>query len=251
MVWGSFGWCHILSLLLGAGIIVGLYFLLRNKTTTVKTVVLGVLSFSGIAAIIFNLCAWGSPIEYLPFHLCSLNALVLPFAVFTKSKILNNLLLLWSIGAFFALVVNTAQANFEIFSLTFLFYFFPHVFELGIPILMFLLKMTKKEIKYVFSTVAITFSSYTVIHFINLAINRYTEKHEILNSTGEIVRVNYMYSIEPTNPLLDVFYKIIPHQYWYMYLSIIVIAIFLGLVYLNNIINFAKSRRNEMNKKSK
>lgn len=241
MVWGTFGFCHIASLLLGAGIIVGLYFLLRNKSTRVKTAVLGVLSFSGIAAIIFNLVTWGSPIEYLPFHLCSLNALVLPLAVFTKNKVLNNLLLLWSIGAFFALVVNFAQANFEIFSLTFVFYFFPHVLELGIPILMFALKLTKKELKYIFSTVGITFSVYTVVHMINRAINSYTQKNGVLDSAGNIIEVNYMYSIKPANPLLDLFYKIIPYQYWYMYLSIIVIAVFLSLVYLNNIISLIKS----------
>jgi hypothetical protein len=37
-------------------------------------------------------------------------------------------LLLWSIGAFFALVVNFAQADFKIFSLTFVFYFFRPIF---------------------------------------------------------------------------------------------------------------------------
>lgn len=52
---------------------------------------------------------WGSPYEYLPLHLCSLTALVLPVAVFTT---LGNLLLLWLLGAVMALVVNTAQANF-------------------------------------------------------------------------------------------------------------------------------------------
>ena len=78
MVWGSFGIVHILSLLLGAGIIVGLYFLLRPHGARLQTVVLGILSFSGIAAIVFNLVTWGSPYEYLPLHLCSLTALVLP-----------------------------------------------------------------------------------------------------------------------------------------------------------------------------
>ena len=81
MLWGSFGAVHILSLLLGAGIIVGLYFLLRRFSAKTKTVVLGILSFSGIAAIIFNLVTWGSPYEYLPLHLCSLTAMVLPVVV--------------------------------------------------------------------------------------------------------------------------------------------------------------------------
>ena len=124
MLWGSFGVVHMASLALGAALIVGLYFLLRCFSPKVQTVVLGILSFSGIAAVIFNLVTWGSPYEYLPLHLCSLNALVLPFAVFFRNKTASNLLLLWSLGAIMALVVNTAQANFEICSATFFFYFF-------------------------------------------------------------------------------------------------------------------------------
>ncbi len=136
MTWGSFGIVHITTLFISAGIIAGLYFILRIFSVYVQTAVMGVLSFSGMAAIIFNLATWDSPLEYLPFHLCSLSAIVLPIAVFTQSRVLNNLLLLWSFGSFSALIVNTAQANFEIFSLTFAFYYFPHTLEVGIPLLM-------------------------------------------------------------------------------------------------------------------
>jgi len=110
MKWGSFGLVHLTSL-----------------------------------AMVFNLVNWGSPLEYLPLHLCSLNALVLPFAVFTRNKTLGNLLLLWSLGALAAVVVNTAQADFEVFSATFCFYFFPHVLEFGIPILLFKLGLVEKD----------------------------------------------------------------------------------------------------------
>ena len=92
MKWGSFGPVHLGSLALAAAMIVCLYFALRKASRKVQTLVLGVLSFSGIATIIFNLVTWGSPLEYLPLHLCSLNALVLPIAVFTRSKALGNLL---------------------------------------------------------------------------------------------------------------------------------------------------------------
>ena len=243
MLWGTFSGIHIISLVLVAGIIAALYFLLKGTSDKTKTLVLGILSFSGIGAIIFNLAAWGSPLEYLPFHLCSLNAMVLPIAVFTRNKTLNNLLLLWSVGAFFALVVNFAQANYEIFSWTFFFYYFPHALELGIPILMFLLKLVKKDVKCIGSTIGITISSYTVIHFINLIINSYTEKNGIVDYAGNVIKVNYMYSIRPENPLLDLFYRIIPHSYWYMYLCFLVVAIYLGLVYLNDFIAIAKARK--------
>ena len=157
MTWGFFSLLHIVSLLLASLIIVSLYFILKNKSETVKIIVLGILSFSGISAIIYNLVVWNSPLEYLPLHLCSLNAMMLPIAVFTKNKTINNLLLLWSLGALLALVVNSAQADYEIFSLTFAFYYFPHVLEFGIPILMFSLKLVKKDLRCIASTIGITF----------------------------------------------------------------------------------------------
>ena len=55
MVWGTFTITHILSLLLGAAITIGLYFALKHRTEKTQTIVLGILSFAGIAAIIFNL----------------------------------------------------------------------------------------------------------------------------------------------------------------------------------------------------
>lgn len=161
MTWGNFGAVHIVTLLLAAAMNVGLYFLLRNKSDKAKVSVLFILSLSGICAIIFNLVRWGSPLEYLPFHLCSLTAIVLPIAVLTKSRVLNNLLLLWSLGALAALVMNNAQANYEIFSDTFFFYYFPHTFEFGIPILMLTLNLTEKDHKCILSTLSITLAAYT------------------------------------------------------------------------------------------
>ena len=60
MLWGSFGVVHILSLLLAAGIIVGLFFALRKAPNKVQTIVLGILSFSGVSAVVFNLLAWAA-----------------------------------------------------------------------------------------------------------------------------------------------------------------------------------------------
>ena len=242
MTWGFFSPVHIASLVIAVGIIIGLYFLLKGKTQKIQLTVLGILSFAGIAAILYNLLAWGSPLEYLPLHLCSLNALVLPVAVWTRNKVLNNLLLLWSIGALFALLLNTSVAAAEICSWTFVFYYFPHVLELGIPIMMFLLKLVKKDVRCILSTTGITFSAYTLVYFINLWVNNYAEAHHILNHAGEIIKVNYMYSIFPANPLLNLFYKIIPLQYWYMYLSILVIVPYLSLIYLCDIIALVKAR---------
>ena len=243
MTWGFLSSAHIISLILAVGIITLLYFILKNISDRVKTIVLGILSFSGIAAIIYNLVAWNSPLEYLPLHLCSLNAMVLPFAVFTRKKVLNNLLLLWSIGALFALIINVSVSEAEILSWTFVFYYFPHVFELGIPILMFLLKLAKKDVKCIISTVVITMTVYTLIHFVNLWINSYAIKNNIVDLAGNVIKVNYMYSIYPDNPLLNLLYSIIPYQYWYMYLTMVVIVIYLGIVYLKDILKLIKAKK--------
>ena len=234
MLWGSFGIVHILSLILGGGIIVGLHFLLRRFSERVRVITLGVLSLSGIAAIIFNLVTWGSPIEYLPLHLCSLTAMVLPFAVVLRSRVLCNLLLLWSLGAVMALVVNTAQADFEILSPTFFFYFFPHLFEFGIPILMLTLRLARKDVRCIASTLAITFGVFTLVHLANVAINSH------LAVLGSDVRVNYMYSIKPENPVLELFWKLIPLPFLYMMPIVVVAGIYLLLIYLPEIIRASR-----------
>lgn len=236
MKWGSFGVVHIATLALAALMILGLYFALRKASRKTQTIVLGVLSFSGIGAIIYNLVTWGSPVEYLPLHLCSINAILLPIVVFTRNKTLGNLLLVWCLGALAALVVNTAQAEFELNSWTFVFYYFPHVLEFGIPILLFSLGIIEKHPKYILSTLGITMLIYTGVHFCNLGLNAYLASKNVLDYAGELIQVNYMYSLDPENPLLAIFKQIIPYDYWYMYMIVPILAVYLGIVYLPQIL---------------
>ena len=235
MKWGSFGLVHIATLVLAAAMILGLYYALRRASRKVQTAVLGVLSLSGIAAIVFNLVTWGSPLEYLPLHLCSLNAILLPIVVFTRSKTMGNMLLVWCLGALAALVVNMAQAEYEINSWTFVFYYFPHVMEFGIPILLFKLGLVEKHQKYIPSTLGLTMAIYTMIHFANLLINDYCQKNQILDYAGNVIKVNYMYSLVPENPLLVLFKMVIPYNYWYMYMIVPILAVYLVIVYMPQI----------------
>ena len=231
MKWGTFGLVHISSLVLATAAVFGLYYLLKYASQKVQTFVLGTLSFSGLAAVIFNLIAWNSPWEYLPLHLCSLNALVLPVAVFTRSRRLSNLLLLWSLGALMAVVMNHAQGSFEIGSWTFLFYFVPHVLEFAIPVLLFKLGLVEKDPKCILSTLLITMGMLTVIHFINLGLNAFFLTEQITNPTGDLVQINYMYTLVPENPVLGLFYQMIPYQYWYLYGTTPIITVYLLAVY--------------------
>lgn len=243
MTWGSFGVIHLSSLAIAAALLVALYFILKKTSRKVQTLVLGILSFSGIAAIIFNLVTWGSPLEYLPLHLCSLNALVLPVAVFTRNKTLNNLLLVWSLGALAALVVNTAQADFVLFSDVFCFYFFPHVLEFSIPILMFKLGLAQKDIRCIGSTLGITMVVYTLIHLFNVWLNGYCQTQQILDYAGNVIQVNYMYSITPANPVFQLFWTLIPHPYWYMFLVFPIVGIYLLGIYVRQLKDLLQKKK--------
>ncbi|MGN0998503.1 MAG: hypothetical protein ACI4PO_03005 [Faecousia sp.] len=239
MKWGSFGPVHIATLILGAAMMMGLYSLLKNRSKRVQTIVLGVLSLYCVAAVTFDFLRWGSPLEYLPLHLCSFNALLLPIAIFSRNKVLCNMLLLWSLGAGAALLINTAQAEYVLLSDVFCFYFFSHVLEFGIPVLLFKLGLAEKDSKCILSTMLISIGIYTAVHFLNVSINAYCAANQILNSAGEVIRVNYMYSLWSDNALLDIFYRIIPLPYWYMYLIFPIIAVYLGAVYAPQILHLS------------
>ena len=233
MEWGFFSPVHIATLVAAAAILIGLYYALRKAPQKVQVWVLGVLSLSGIAAIIFNLIRWDSPISYLPLHLCSINAMMLPIAVFTRNKTIGNLLLVWSLGALVALVLNFEMTETVLFSESFNFYYFPHIFEFGIPVLLFKLGLVKKDPRCIGSTLSITMAIYTVVHVINTCINTYIPDAD----------VNYMFSIEATNPLTELFYKLIPCQYWYMYLVLPIVAVYLLGVYTPQIRAILRQRK--------
>lgn len=243
MLWGSaFSPVHIASLIIGAGMIFALYFALRKAQVRIQVAILGLLSFSGLSAVIFNLFAcgrWGqSPLEYLPLHLCSVNAILLPIAVFTRSKTVSNMLLLWSLGALCALIVN--RPDYELFSDVFNFYYFPHVLEFGIPILLFKLDLVKKDVRCIGSTIGLTLCIYAFVHLCNLSINTLG----LVNPAGEKIIVNYMYSLIPEFSILQLFWKMLPQKFWYMLLIFPIVAVYLLLIYAPQIMSMLHKKHN-------
>lgn len=225
MEWGFFSLAHIVSLIAAAGMIVGLYYILKGKRPEIQTAALLPFSLLGVGAIIFNLVRWDAPLSYLPLHLCSINAILLPIVVLTRNKTLGNLLLVWCLGALAALVMNFEVAETELFGETFIAYYFPHVFEFGIPILLFKLKLVEKDSRCIGSTMGITMAIYTFVHLCNKLINGWCA------AQGLDTRVNYMFSIEPSNPLVALFHQIIPYEYWHMYMVLPIVAVYLIIVY--------------------
>lgn len=220
MKWGYFTPRHILTLILTGVILVEVYLFLKCRSQKFQTAVLFPLSCLGLVAIVYDLVRWGEPLWNLPLHLCSINAMILPFAVLTRNKTFGNLLLLWCLGALAALVMNFEMANSKLFGESFNVYFFPHVVEFGIPVLLFKLKLVEKDTRCIGSTLIITMALYTEVYLLNKLIRAVSG-----------VPVNYMFSVEPSNPLLALFYKVIPCEYWYMYMVLPIVAVYLLIVY--------------------
>ncbi len=247
LTWGSFTPIHIATLVLSLVIIAALYFILRKRSEKIQRIVLFILSLSAPAAVIYNIVVWGTKstvLEYLPLHLCSINAVLLPFLVLRKSNFLGNLLPVYSIGAVAALVFNTFQADYTVFGHVFAMYYFPHTFEFGIPMLMLALGLVKIKPKYIAPCLVTTFTMYTGIHFINLAVNKYLMAKQILDSAGNVIQVNYMYSLSHGgNPALAFFWNLIPHEYFYLLAVVPVIAVVYVLMNLGNMIRYIKEKK--------
>lgn len=237
MKWGTFSVAHIITMVLAAAMLIGLYFLLRNRSQKTQTKVLGALSFLGIAAILYELLTKSPTVANLPLHLCSINAMILPFVVFSRNKTMGNLLLVWCLGALAALVLNYDMTEQPLFSWNVFFYYFPHVVEFGIPLLLVALGHIKKDPKCIGSTMGISMAIYTVVHFLNLLINHYCA------AAGIDYSANYMFSMRPNNPLVELFYSWIPHTYWYMYLVLPIVLVYLLIVYAPEIIRYIKKKK--------
>lgn len=243
MEWGFFTPLHIISLLMTVGFGIGLYFLLRGRSVKVQTWVMFPMSFLGIISMIFNIFYWPNPLENLPLHLCAFNAIVLPIAVMTKNKVLCNLLLVWCLGALAALILNNEMSVHPFFSWPIFFYYWPHVIEFCVPILLFALGLVKKDPKCIFTTVGITLGIYTLVHFANLAINSYAAANGIVATQGKEYVANYMYSLASNNPLVDLFIAVIPGGYWHMYLAIPIVVVYLLIVYAPELIRKFKKKK--------
>lgn len=231
MKWGSFGTVHFATLILAAALLALIGLLLKNKPLKVQLTVLGILSMFGNAATVYNLLVWGEPLDYLPLHLCALNGLLLPVAVFTRNKKLCNLLLLWSLGAVVALFANSTMAQSKIFSWPFFFYYFAHVTEFGVPLLLFRLGLVEKDHRCIGSTLGMTVGAYTAVYGINKLINALCAFYQVTRADGSIIQVNYMYSMGPIDPLSGALWKILPLEYWYMLLAVPIIAAYLVVLY--------------------
>ena len=236
MILNFFTPSHLLTLAIGCLLVAALYILLKHLPDRLRLRVMFFLSLLGPISMIWDPLAHENWLRYLPFHLCSFNAAVIPIVVLTKNERLGNLLLLWCLGGAMALLLNGAEASWNPSSLDFWAFFVPHVFETCIPGFMFVFHYVKKRLKYIPGTILITGIAYTMVHLVNVLINRH------LDQVQASYRVNYMFSVQPYNEFQEMLWKIIPHSYWYGYLYFPMVVVWLGVIYLPEIIRAIKKR---------
>jgi uncharacterized membrane protein YwaF len=249
--WGSFTPTHFISLGVAVLFAIGLHFALRKRSEKVKTWVMFALSLYGIFALVYEFIVWGvtpetaTGLQYLPLHMCAYNALLTPVLILTKNKVLGNMLPLFATGAAIALVFNSIQADYPILSFTFFSYFFTHTTGACLPFLMISLGMVKPDTKYILPTAATTLGIYTLSHFANLIINNYLASVNFLDWQGELIQVNYMFSVHPQgNPLLSLFWSIIPFPYFYMLCALPIIVIYFLLLNCKQVVAWVKKKIN-------
>ena len=233
---GFLGKRHLVSLGLFAAFALLLYFLLRPRSAACRRTVLGILSFAGIPAIVWYPIAYGDLLRFLPLELCSFTALLLPAAVFTGNRRLNNVLLLWAFGSFCAILLNPLETAWSPSDTEFWMFYVPHAVEAAIPPLVFALGLAEKDPRCIPFTVGCTFAAYTFSHVCNLLVNGFYAK------TGSEYRVNYMFAERPENPVLDACWKVLPHRYWYALVMLPFVILLLVILYLPEIAG--KKRRN-------
>ncbi len=236
MMEGFLGERHLVSLGIYFAFALLLYLFLRKRSVRVRRTVLGILSFAGLPALVWYPLACGDLLRFLPLELCSFTALLLPAAVLTGDRKLNNVLLLWSFGSFCAILLNPLETAWSPGDTEFWMFYAPHAAEAAVPPLMFALGLAEKDPRCIPVSVGSTFAAYTFSHACNRLINAFYAR------TGSPCRVNYMFAERPENPVLDACWRLVPVPYLYALVLLPGVVLLLLLLYIPQIAG--KKRKN-------
>ena len=150
-----FNFWYIFFILLLSGAIVGLYFLLRNKSCRVKNLVLGGLLF-------FNLALHFLKLTFPPYstnselamrevwfvNVCGTSVLFFPFIFISKSKTAKDyMVFLGVVSGFLAMLYPTEAIGKSVLSLDLWRFYICHGIIIAVPMLTVLLKLHKLDIK--------------------------------------------------------------------------------------------------------
>ena len=140
--------------------------------------------------------------------------MLLPIAVKTKSSRLCGTVAVWSIGALIAVILNDEAIGYNMFGIKFAIYFWPHLAEFSIPLVVLFLhkyKMKLSHILWIWTATAVVYSISFVISYLLTWFFK--------------TDVNYLFTMHSTNFVTDFLYNLLPYRYWYMYTAFPLIAL--------------------------
>ena len=155
-----FNFWYIFFILLLAGVIVGLYFLLKDKTDKTKKLVLGSLLF-------FNLALHFLKLTFPPYstnselamreiwfvNVCGTSVLFFPFIFMSKSDVAKDyMVFLGIISGFLAMLYPTEAIGESVKSLDLWRFYICHGIIIAVPMLTVLLKLHKLDVKRIWKT---------------------------------------------------------------------------------------------------
>lgn len=150
-----FNFWYFFFILLFAGAIVGLYFLLRNKSDKTKKIVLGLILF-------FNLALHFLKLTFPPYstnpelamrevwfvNVCGTSVLFFPFIFISKSVVAKDyMVFLGILSGFLALLYPTEAIDKSVLTLDLWRFYICHAIIIAVPMLTVLLKLHKLDVK--------------------------------------------------------------------------------------------------------
>lgn len=213
-------------------IFVLIHFGFKNRSDRIKTKVLYVLCIISFLAYVYNdYCYFirgDSLLILLPFQLCEMAVFLIPLTLLLKKQVLYDFIFyVCALGAFIALIIPSSNYIGEIRSLMTVSFFAFHSIIVGIPLLLagWGLYLPSPTIKSLLRLSIAIFVMALFSHILNLAFGKWFG-----------VEADYFFTIikysAPTNPVFELFSKIIPVDLFYLLPGLLILWVYIPLISL-------------------
>ena len=158
----------------------------------------------------------------LPLHLCNINMFLIPIALLTKKRgLLSFCFFVAPLGALMAMVSpEPAFTGYSLFIPRIAGFYLTHLIVMMAGILLVTMGFYRPHFKDLPLTLLTVLLLVTGIHGLNL-----------LFRATVCPNANYFFTVETSGvSILDVFWNIIPHSYWYLYLALVILLPYLALI---------------------
>ncbi|MBR2970711.1 MAG: YwaF family protein [Clostridia bacterium] len=191
-----FNFWYLFFIVLGAGIIVGLYYLLRNKKYITKKIVLFSLLFFNLALHFLKLTF--PPYSENPSHamreiwfinLCATSVLFFPFLFLSKNKTAKDYMFyIGVLSGFLALLYPTEALGKSVLTLDLWRFYICHIIIIAVPLLTVMLGLHRLDVKRIYK---VPFCLMAVLLFIICNQVLQSELGIIALRDGDIFNINW------------------------------------------------------------